>query len=469
MDQNRDGGIQDSWNSHLWSRSDAVLPYCEVVPNSERQPNPMLRRARGHRSQDQLAELVNQEIQRATGSPGALTAKTISDWERGWYSWPAGPSRDALCAVLGVADPTELGFRRHWPKRTTANAAALTSEPSLVPAFAIDDSKGTLGAVDLDGIRQAIETRKRMGRIDPARVVDLATVAAAHRRSYRDIPARLLIHAAQAHLNLTWSLRPDYQSDGTRKALLTVVGEMAALVGTVLLLDKAQPNQAWKYIDLAWSAGTAAENPELQAVVLGGKSLGTAYVTGDHRAGLELAEYACEVAAAGASVETRGWVAAVASERCASLDDIAGCQRYLDLSREALDSAPNEVPVLGIGEFTIDKLGAYEGGDLVRMGRYNEAASALDVAIERLGPSMQRHRCTALTDRAEARLGANEIEGACQDAEAALDLVKHVQHVGNFERIHAVAQRAHASGAVTGRALWHNVLASTTHPKCHSS
>lgn len=84
------------------------------MPKTDRQPNTLLRRARGTRSQQRLAELANIEIERVTGHPGAVTAKAISDWERGWYTWPAKPTRDALCAVLGVTDPAEIGLH---PKR----------------------------------------------------------------------------------------------------------------------------------------------------------------------------------------------------------------------------------------------------------------------------------------------------------------------------------------------------------------
>lgn len=92
------------------------------MPKTDRQPNTLLRRARGTRSQQQLADLANAEIQRATGHAGAVTAKAVSDWERGWYAWPTKPTRDALCAVLGMAAPAELGFRsQRAPVRPPAN------------------------------------------------------------------------------------------------------------------------------------------------------------------------------------------------------------------------------------------------------------------------------------------------------------------------------------------------------------
>jgi hypothetical protein len=76
----------------------------------DRRPNLQLRRARGELSQAQLADRVNSAILQATGRMGAITAKSVSDWERGWYTWPIAPVRAALREVLGVAYDAELGF-----------------------------------------------------------------------------------------------------------------------------------------------------------------------------------------------------------------------------------------------------------------------------------------------------------------------------------------------------------------------
>ena len=73
-----------------------------------RKPNRQLRQARGEMSQARLAELVNAAILYASGRPGAITAKSVSDWERGWYSWPIAPVRDALREVLGAASDADL-------------------------------------------------------------------------------------------------------------------------------------------------------------------------------------------------------------------------------------------------------------------------------------------------------------------------------------------------------------------------
>ncbi|TCC38875.1 XRE family transcriptional regulator [Kribbella speibonae] len=76
----------------------------------KRQPNTLLRKARGGMSQAQLADLVSAEIYHATGKQFLITAKAVSDWECGWYTWPRAEPRTALCRVLGKSDPADLGF-----------------------------------------------------------------------------------------------------------------------------------------------------------------------------------------------------------------------------------------------------------------------------------------------------------------------------------------------------------------------
>jgi hypothetical protein len=94
---------------------------------------------------------------------------------------------------------------------------------------------------------------------------------------------------------------------------------------------------------------------------------------------------------------------------------------------------------------------------MARLGRYGEAESILDAAIDRLDTGQHRHRCTALVDRADARLAVNEVDAACADATEALHLVSSVRHTGNFRRIASIARRAGDTGTHAGRQLWHEV------------
>lgn len=365
-----------------------------------------------------------------------------------------------LATLIALANALDVSLSQLTDKQTALDETqpASSAPPGRGPALSAEtgwrqmlDQTALLAA---PGLAPRVDASRAAGRVDPASIDDLAQVAAHYRRAYHAVPASRLLPAALAHLDLVLSLRPAWQPDQQRTTLLTTAGEMAALGGVLLGLDASQYQSALSYLDLAWSAAREALDVDLQAVVLGCRSFALAYGGGDHRAGLECADFARDLAATGASAETRGWVAAVASERCASLDDLLGCRKRLDESRHALAGAADDgVTWRGIGGYGPEKLRAYEGGDMVRLRRYGEAEPILDDALSALDPCQQRHRATALIDRAGARLGGGDVDAACDDAAEALNLVTIVQHTGNLDRIEQLAAKAAATGASAGRRL----------------
>ncbi|MEU4395891.1 helix-turn-helix transcriptional regulator [Kribbella sp. NPDC023855] len=109
--------------------------------DAHRQPNKALRAARGAMTQGALADQVNAEIYRATGEVTVITAKSISDWERGWYTWPTADVRAALCRILGASDPVELGFYkrrviRSSPEPSSVVLSDLIKSQAVVPTGA---------------------------------------------------------------------------------------------------------------------------------------------------------------------------------------------------------------------------------------------------------------------------------------------------------------------------------------------
>jgi hypothetical protein len=117
------------------------------------------------------------------------------------------------------------------------------------------------------------------------------------------------------------------------------------------------------------------------------------------------------------------------------------------------------VPWQGIGAFDASKLDAYEGGDLNRLGRHDEAAKVLDAALAGFGPTMRRHRCTALIDRAEVRLARGTVDGACTDASEALQILADTQHMESLRRVEKLSRAALATRADCARKLIRQVLA----------
>ncbi|MEU8512959.1 helix-turn-helix domain-containing protein [Kitasatospora sp. NPDC048722] len=61
-------------------------------------------------TQRQVAERVRARVEAATGRDSAFDAGYVSRLERGRITWPHEPYRTALCQVLGVGSPADLGL-----------------------------------------------------------------------------------------------------------------------------------------------------------------------------------------------------------------------------------------------------------------------------------------------------------------------------------------------------------------------
>ena len=90
---------------------------------------------------------------------------------------------------------------------------------------------------------------------------------------------------------------------------------------------------------------------------------------------------------------------------------------------------------------------------MVRLHRWADAEPVLDAAVARFGDDMVRHRCTALLDRAEARMGSRDVDAACVDAAESLALAAEVQDAQNLTRLEVLSRRAADTGAACGVAL----------------
>ncbi len=419
-------------------------------------------------SRQELADRVNSYLFRVKGRIGAIDANYIGKLERGIHRWPNPDTREALRSVLMAPADSTLGFyisrgMAALPATTGPTARDLATISGVTTRSGQDDMqrRTVLTASALVAARALFggtPASSRSGQIGFGTATHLRNAAHSYRRAYRAVPAAQLLPAARAHMNLALSLDPSNQPKSVQTELVATIGEMAALCAALLALDLRRHTAAATMLDTAWQAARAIGSAELQAVVLGTRSFVISDGTGDHRSSLQWADKAREIASRGACAETQGWVAAVASERCASLGDMGGCQRRLSESASALTRHDPDATWLGIGDFNQDKLRAYEGGNLVRLGRYREAEPILTEAIDGFADETNRHRGTALIDRAEARAGAGDLDAACDDATSALGIIASVQHLGNLARIEAVARLTQSKGTAHGRLLMREAM-----------
>ncbi|WP_329364766.1 helix-turn-helix domain-containing protein [Streptomyces sp. NBC_00669] len=376
----------------------------------------------------------------------------VSQVERGVIALDSVGLAERIAQVLGLAVDYVLAFdvryagaaviaqssRSHLLSPPSPRATAPDPESSEIVrrrTFTLGSLAGLTGAVaGLSPDAQAQVSRPAGGAVDQATVDELRSIGASYRRSYKSFPASTLVPVAHGQLQLVTSLKPKTQPARLRNSLLAHMVEMASLAAVLLSLDLGDQEQADAYMDLGFRIAKEIGSAELSALILAGRAFGTSY-GGDPEGGLDYALAAVEAAKRGASVRMRAWTNAVASEMYSSTGDEYGFRSSMEASRTLLSGSMDDERWGGIAWFDLSKADAYEGSDLARLGRFDEALPSLDQALVRLSPEMLRHRCTAFISRAEAHAGAGHVEQACEDGHAALDLVEQVQHRGTLRRV----------------------------------
>ncbi|SDI48612.1 Helix-turn-helix domain-containing protein [Sinosporangium album] len=283
---------------------------------------------------------------------------------------------------------------------------------------------------DLSDRLQSVSSGRH--RLDSETLEGLEQVTLGYRRAYRSSSAFSLIGPAYGTLNVLLELAPD--AGAHRDRVVSMIGQMGALVGTMLMLDLGDFDSSRQYLAIAARAGQQIEDPELLAFALGCRAFHAAY-SGDRRAGLGFACGALDVAERGMHPITHGWLSAVASEMHASSGEGHECERLLDEAASHLERDAAAVEWLGIGLFNADKLTAYRGGGLMRLGRYAEAQNELLAALGRLDPALRKHRCTAHIDLAEAYVQDRKIDDGAEQAMDALKIIMETRHADSLKRV----------------------------------
>ncbi|MFC0627451.1 hypothetical protein [Kribbella deserti] len=226
---------------------------------------------------------MNAEILRATGRLGAIGPKSISDWERGWYTWPDAQARAALCAVLGAPDPEALGFENRRLKRSVdpppgidpelcldmvslaRGSATLVDDPSLcvaVPAGRKFPGAGLAAALVPQDARDGIQSsRHALARLARA---DRRTAVLAHNPGGGVLVADGREYAATSVRESAPPPIPDaYRLDDLTIGIIWAVSNTdAAVLADDAALDSYQRSLA-HYSETSTSSATLSEAPML--------------------------------------------------------------------------------------------------------------------------------------------------------------------------------------------------------------
>jgi tetratricopeptide (TPR) repeat protein len=369
-----------------------------------RHPNHLLRQARGARSQAEVAELANAEIYRATGREGALTAKSISDLECGWYSWPARSTRDVLCAVLGVREPRELGFAVRRRDESQERVEYALAHPHGTDLAAIEDLRGEVARLAVD---------------------------------YDQAPsATLLASAGECHGKIVQLARHAERSR-PRRELHSVLSESAVLMGQ-LVWDASQRRDqagALAYFDQALAASLAAGSTVAAAQAHLRKSYVALYSVKNPRHGLTLAREAAQTSAKTSNALT-GLAVMHVGEAYAMLGDDAGCEQALSDAESLLERSSDADPAAGFAS-TI-QLGRLAGSCYLSLGNPWRAEPILEDVAEKLRVR-EKSRAIALGNLALAYTRQGKLDQASATLHDAIDVIEATRGGGGFTVVFTVA------------------------------
>lgn len=372
------------------------------------QPNQLLRHARGARTQAELAELVNAEIYRATGRLGSVTSKAISDLERGLYTWPAKPTRDALCRVLGLSDPHALGFESRRAKAT----AGIT-----------------------DRVANALA---RPVATDLATVADLRNEVARLTVDYDQEPsASLLAAAGECHGRIGYLARNAARST-IRRELNAVASESAILMGQ-LIWDASQRRDqsgALAYFDQSLATATAAGNRVVAAHAHLRKSYVALYGTCNPRHGLALAREAARTSNRSSAALT-GLAVLHTGEAHAMLGDDSACEQALGRAETLLGRVGGDDPAASF--VSEAQLGRIAGSCYLSLGAAHRAEPILEDVTAQLR-AREKSRAIALGNLTLAYIRQGKLDMAAAALDQAIDVIEATRGGGGFTVVFTAAR-----------------------------
>lgn len=286
-------------------------------------------------------------------------------------------------------------------------------------------------------------------RVDAEMAAGLGNIVLGYRQVYRSAGAAALLEPAVSTLGLLTELVPAAGRHQDR--LVSLIGQCASLAGVILMLDRDDLAAARPYLSVAVRAARQSGDDELMAVTLGCEAFRASY-SGNVHEGVEYADEASRLAAASrVHPLTQGWTAAVASEMHATNGDEPGCERALNAAAEALAEPVPDEQWEGIGAFSVPKLVAYRGCDLVRLHRYSAAQEQLRLALDQLDEAQAKHRCTAHIDLASACMLSGDIPEGIRQATEALGIIEITRSADSLKRVVHLYQIVKPAMTVTVR------------------
>ncbi len=348
-------------------------------------------------TRQELAELVNAEVFRATGTVTAVDANHVGKWERGVIGWPAARYRAALRAVLGAGTDRELGFRRH-PRATVGHVDRKTFLTSALGA-----SVGAFAAPQV--FREGGDTS------DLAAALRGSTVQ--YRRMESSVASDQLAPAVDAHLRLVTTVVAEQAPTPTGFAVLSETAGLAAW----LAADRGDLATARRhYIDAVQHAERAV-HPVLVCYMTA--SLGQFAVdSGDPHQGLSLLDRAAQHLDVDVPDAAHAWLASLYAVAHATVGDRPNATAGLREAERRADRNRGEARWPWVFAIDSAKVARYQAAALGRLGDHAPARDAFAAAGAAL--RAPKPRALAETDHARVLAESGELAEGCRIATEAL-------------------------------------------------
>jgi hypothetical protein len=321
---------------------------------------------------------------------------------------------------------------------------AAGSAPSTMSRRHFLGGMATLTAVAMSGLdpRTAAGSSYPVGsagddrRMSPEGAADLEALVLDYRRSYatRRTVADLL-PGVMGMTQLLIDLGKRDQWPNRKTPIASLIGQTAMLTGLLNLMGPRRLDDALAWYRLAFRAAREVQDCDLALYVL--SSLAFHAASADRLVdGLALVDTARQVAPR-AAPRTRAHASSLASELHARNGDDRAAGRSLEAARHAFQDTRSMPDWKGAGWFDEAKLDAYEGGNLLLLGRHNEAETLLRASLQRLDHTRVKHRCTSTADLALclASRATVDVEEVCAHAASALALATHIGHQESVLRV----------------------------------
>ncbi len=392
-------------------------------------------------TRQQVSDMLNDAVEKATGTPGRSTDRYVRLLTEGTIRWPWLITRQALEQVLdrsilelGFIPPAGARIRPDGSHNPACDADPSSGNGRLNGQHVQDDHPinppqwtrtqlcellGGVAGTPISITVPAVPEQGRIGVSDVERLrVPLAELAVVDQRFGGVGMAATCLRLAD---QVQAAIRRCTASDRTQRALYTTAGEYLA-AATWASIDACDLGQASHHLDQALRTAHTVSDPMLHAQVTNLLVI-RSRAAGDHTH----AHIVAGAGQAGTAARINPRVNALFHARLAYGHAHRGergmAQRELGRARDALARATAGTPTPAwLSFFNQAELAAQAAAAHQLLGRYRQAAHHAAIAVRDVPPGHQRNKTLYTCTLAEALLGQREVEHAAAQATAALDL-----------------------------------------------